>query len=421
LGRSWVRRIGVTVLTAVCATAALAQETLSVLDRNRDPALDGTKRVLADLSYASMRYRSIYLLYRFELSDIALDPGLVPSRDEDLKLSIGAALPARIYWVPSRKFALSADVIPGYGFAERDGLEGQGSYTVRADAHAMLNHLYLNAYTGRSNQFGPLAAELGGIGTVRRTMSGVDAEVKYSSKTSVLVTASNLENSYPETRLQPRDVDPSAYDYDENRLRATFLHRTLPRVSLNVSAEGSNFEFPRTDYKSAERRHLAVGATYTPGRRSFRAEAGPGRLTFSNPAFEDFNGLIGRLQATVPVGRRWTLQGAARRDVQFSDYFNNGYFVADELNGDATVILTRRLSASIRPSLGHHRYDTAVGGIKRRDDYQSVLVGWTYSLTRVRGGFDVGYFQRDSNVYDENASGIRLILRLSFTGNRWFK
>lgn len=403
----------------VCASRAFAQD--SVLDRDRDPALDGTRRVIADLSYASLRYGSLYLLYRFELADVAVDPGLVPSREDDLKLSFGASMPNRVYWVPSRKFALSADMTPAYGFAERDGLQGQSGYAARGDMHLMLNRLYLNAYTTKADQFGPLPAELGGIGTAVNTATGVDAEVKYSSRTSVLMTGSRRSSSYPESRLQPGNVTPSLYDVEEDRARATFLHRTFPRIALSISAEGSNYELPRMEYRTAERRHMAAGATFTGGRKSTRVEAGPARLTFGRPPFRDFNGWIGHAYTDLPIGRRWRLTGRADRDLAFSDYVNNGYFVADEVATDLTYAATRRLSLHLRPTVGRHHYDTPVRGVLREDDYQSVLAGWTYSLSKVRGGFDVGYYQRDSNVFSENASGIRLILRLSFTGNRWFK
>jgi hypothetical protein len=41
-------------------------------------------------------------------------------------------------------------------------------------------------------------------------------------------------------------------------------------------------------------------------------------------------------------------------------------------------------------------------------------VGFIYSFRRVRAGFDVGWYERDSNFGDQEA-GIRWLLNLSFS------
>jgi len=43
-------------------------------------------------------------------------------------------------------------------------------------------------------------------------------------------------------------------------------------------------------------------------------------------------------------------------------------------------------------------------------------VGWNYQLRRLRGGFDVGYYDRSSTVPDvDESKGIRFVVHLSFT------
>jgi hypothetical protein len=414
------RWISVGVLLVVCAVNASAQETL-LLDRDRDPALDGARRVYADLSHASLRYGSLYLLSRFELSDLAIEPDFTPDSDNDLALSIVAGLPNRAYWHPSKKFALSGDVTPSLAFVDRDGLTTQKGYALRGDAHLLLNHIYVDVYGATADELGTLPAEVGGIGTSTNRTLGADAELKYSSKTSVLVTATDSEVRYPLDRLQPDKVPVDLYDNDTRHYRATMLHKTFPRVAFSLTGDRREWEFPNTRYSDARRNHVALGATYIVRRKSFRVEAGPASMTFADPTYRTFKGVIGQLSANVPVGKRWTFQSALNRDVTFSNYENSGYYVADFATIAANWTVTRKLSFQFSPTLGRLSYDVPVNGILREDRYRQILAGWTYSTPRFRGGFDIVHYARNSNAIPGDRSGIRLILRLSLTANRWFK
>ncbi len=419
--QDWIRWWTIGAVFVVCTAAASAQQETLPLDRDRDPALDGAKRVYSDVSHASLHYGSIYLLSRFELSDLAIEPDFTPEKSNNLALSIVAGLPNRIYWFPSKKFALSADATPSLAFVDRSGLTTQSGYALRGDAHLLLNHLYLDVHGATADELGPLPSEVGGIGTATSRTFGADAELKYSSKTSVLLTAAETDTRYPDGRLQPDLVPIELYDNDERRFRGTILHKTLPRVSLSATAERSDWDFPNSLYADARRDHVALGAGYVVGRRSIRAEAGPARLSSTQDGFHDYQGIIGRVRASAPVGRRWTVGSAVERDVKVSNFQNTSYYVTETGSLAADWVVTQRLSFQFAPTAGRLSYDVPVNGVARKDNYKQLLAGWTYSTTRFRGGFDVVYYERQSNVLIGESSGIRLIVRLSLTGSSWYK
>ncbi|MFP5247598.1 MAG: hypothetical protein ACLGH0_12980 [Thermoanaerobaculia bacterium] len=389
--------------------------------RDRDPDLAASKKLAADLQQANFHSGPWYLYSRLRISDAGFsESSYVPTGDTSGGISVTVEAPQRLYFVPRRKTIFSVEFVPGYSVFREGRREGQMNYLARADAHLLFNHLYLDIYGLRADQLRAHVADINRLATTREDEFGVAGEVKYSSRTSGLFTARIRDTSYPLNRFQP-ELDPDLdfnpiqlYDRTERNGRLSMLHKTLPLTSLFVSAEASKYEFRVATYKNSTRTWAGGGVLYDSGRSQIRAEAGPVKLDFDDPAQEDFQGIAGTIRATRSNGR-WSYQAAAERDLGFSIFANNNFYIAHIANAGVSYSATRRLSLRANVAAERDDYEHIVDGIKRRDTVSFSSVGFNYSIRRFTTGLDVGWYERDSNYGGDVASGIRYVVRLSFT------
>lgn len=394
--------------------------------RDRDQTLDASKTIAADLQKARAHYGPFYLLSSIELSDIGYNQTLfAPTTESGTRVAFGIAAPQRLYFVKSRKQVYSISATPQYAYATRN--EGQFGYLVRGDAQYLLNHLYLDVFATQSDALRASNTEINRLTTVRQRGAGVTGEVRYSTRTSLAFNASTNTYRHPESRIQPVDipgVEPGLridiLDRTEQNYRLALYHKTFPLTSLIVAGERSNYSFPRASYKSSTRTYAGVGATRESGRSLTRLEVGTAKLDFIDPSRHDFRGAVGNFSTSYRATGRTSLFGNAGRDVDFSVSPVNDYYVTDRAAAGVTYVATRRLTLNLTSSAFINRYPLAerdpLGVFHRRQDTTTFnSVGWLYTLRHVRGGFDVGYYERTSNFHIDENNGIRVVVHLSLT------
>lgn len=403
-------------ITIGLSAAALAQQSQTL--RDRDPDLDAAKKVAADLQQANLHNGPWYLLSRFRIADAGFTEGAyVPTGDTEGGLSFKIEAPQRLYFVPRKKTVYSLDLVPGYNFFQEGDRDHQFDYLVRGDAHFLLNHLYLDVYGLRSDQLQAHVADINRLATARENEYGVAGEVKYSSRTSGQFTVRLRDTEYPEDRFQPdprgQHIAVQVLDRREKNARLAMLHKTFPRTSLFVAAEGSEYEFDNVARYESRRTYAGAGLQYDAGRTSVRLEAGPMKLDFKDKTVKDYQGITARLRTSRTAGR-WTYNLNADRDIGFSLFLDNAYFVATSGSLGVDYQTSRRLTLHARTAYEQDEFETPVEGKMRTDDVSFTSVGFTYGLRRVRFGADVGWYERDSTAFGDVGSGIRYALRLSF-------
>jgi hypothetical protein len=423
LGRESLRTLASILIAVVIPVLASAQQNQTL--RDRDPDLAAAKTLAADLQRANFHIGPFYLMSRIRVSDAGVSGNTgVPTGGDNAGLSLSVEAPQRLYFVPTKKVILSAELIPSYAFfssdqREEEGDSGQFNYLLRGDAHFLTNHLYLDVYAQRANQLRAHVAELNRIATVEDTETGVSGEWKYSSRTSALFTLRYRKNTYPEDRYQP-DLIPGAefnpiqlLDRRERNGRVSFMHKTLPQTSFFVAGEVSSYEFETASYKDGRRSYFGAGALYDTGRTQIRLEAGPMKLDFEDPAQRDFSGVSATLHATRSNGR-WLYRAMLQRDLGFSIFENNNYFVSDVLTANVEYVASRRITLRGGTALQRDNYDVPVNGFDRRDTTSFTSAGLIYGLRALRIGGDVGWYERDSTYAGDVDSGIRYVVHLSF-------
>lgn len=393
--------------------------------RDRDRALNATQRIASDLQKARLRYRNFYFLSRFDLADIGYDqPFFAPTGDQTAGLTLGISAPHRMYFVPSKKLVFSADAVPQYVFVDHsvDSTQhNQFGYALRGDAQLLLNHLFLDLYAAQSNQLRANTGEINRLLTQRTHEYGTNGEFKYSSRTSATFSGVVRDIDFPTGRLQPADIPVYALSRREETVRGSLVHKTFPLTRLFLTAESSRYKFVTATTKDSTRNYAGVGALRDSGVMTVRVEAGVTSLDFKNTTRHDYSGLVGNFDITRRPTNRWTYGLTGARDLDFSIFANNDYYITDRLAGTVEYEATRDLILRLSLQHGRDLYDLpafAANGmfLKRRDDIDYDAIGFIYTfLHRVRAGVDVGYYNRTSNFVEESNNGIRLVLHLSFT------
>ena len=403
---------------AVCSAFAAAAQDQGL--RNRDPELTASKRVVADLQRANFHRGPFYLLSQFRISDAGYTETLmVPTGDGDTGLSLSVEAPQRLYFVPAKKTIFSLDLVPGYSILGTQAKRNQFNYLGRADAHFLLNHLYLDAYTSRADQLRGHVGDLNRLATTRVNETGVAGEIKYSSRTSAIFNVFRRDFEFPEDRYQPEfenaDFNPvQLLDRDEKSIRASAAHKTFPLTSLFLSAEASDYGFRYATFKDSRRLWYGGGARFDSGRTQMSAELAALRLSFDDRSQKQFRGFGGRVSAVRKNGR-WQYDAGASRDVGFSVFAENNYYITTMGNAGLSYEANRRLLLRAGSVYERQDYDVAVRGRLRRDTASFSSVGFLFRVRRLQLGVDAGWYERESTHDVDPDSGIRYVLHLSLT------
>jgi len=406
----------VAIILCACVRGALAQNGL----RDRERAFSASQEIANDLRKAHFHHGPFYLLSTFQLSDIGYDSSFyVPTADRQSGFRFGVQAPTRLYIVPSKKTIYSIDVRPELSFFTRGKRSTVFGYKARADAQYLLNHLYLDVYAENADQLRADVSEIARLLTEKAHAYGVSGELKYSSRTSLTFNAATLNTAYPLSAIQPTGVPVEVLDRTGHNYRLAVNHKTFPLTSLFLTGEFSDYSFPNAVFKNGKRTFAGGGFVNDNGRSVTRIEIGAGKLDFFRPGQHDFQGALGNLTSSRKIGRSTTATLNAARDLDFSVFLFNNYYIADRLSAALAWDATRRLTITLQDAYGRDLYETPVNGphgfLRRRDVFTFPSIGFTYGFARLRGGLDIGYVNRTSN-FDVNLDhGIRLLFRLSFT------
>jgi hypothetical protein len=403
--------IGASLVVALGAIPAHGQ---SAPSRDRDPSIAAQHTLANELQTSTFHHGAFYLRSRLELSDIGVDPDFADPGVVQTGLSFGLQAPQQLYYVPTKKVIFGARVTPIYSFYQRDGVHSQGGYQLRADAHFLLNHAYLDFFHSQADSLRSNAGEFNSVYTAHQVITGLNSELKYSSRTSLTFSGSDESLTYPTSKVQPEAIPVSLLDMRAHGGRVALRHKTFPLTSLSVIGDLRRYTFENAPVKDSRREFVGAGAAFDNGRNTVSMEIGQGRLKFTTPGVRSFSGWLGSISVARRLQARLNLQGVAMRDTAFSVYGPNNYYVVDQASLGLAYSATRRLSLTATTQYGRDSYDLPFEGVLREDRFTYSSVGWLYSLRRLHAGFDIGYFRRTSNAPSvAPASGIRTVVHLS--------
>ena len=346
------------------------------------------------------------------ISNAGVDSNVFYSPTEPVKDFTVTAGPAATVYVPiHRKFVLSASGSPQYVWYSKTERERTWNYYLSGAAQLSLKNVFLSAEGAYSDARERWNTEIDIRPRRKEAAYGGSVLVNLAHRTSVALGGRTVEYDYESV------VYGDAFDVRErlNR-RETYGNLSFYYQSSSQRRVFLDFEYGRYDFEFASQSAVGdarSGAAYAGiefarlGRRvrgrvrlgykiyDVRAEGGP-----------DYRGLVGDTQLSVRLARPFVLRGSYVRDVRFSLWYANPYFLESRPGAGASLYVFRFLRFDYDFSKGRNRYPVAGGGgadVKRLDDF-IVHSGGVYFRIRksVAIGFIASRWTRDSNLAAED-------------------
>lgn len=359
------------------------------------------------------------------ISNAGVDSNIFYSPTDPVRdFTVTAGPAATIYLPIQRRFVLSFYGSPQYVWYSKTARERTWNYYLRGAAQLNLRRVFLSFEGSRSDAREHWNTELDI--RPRRTELGFggSALVKLAWKTSFAVAYRTAKYDYENIDVGSGFNIRERLNRRESYGTFSFYHQAtlLRRFFLD-------FEYGRYDFEFASEAALKNSQSYA-GYAGFeftqigarvrgRIRVGYKRFNLRSPeGGPDFQGVVGDSQLLVRLAKPFAVRGSFVRDVRFSLWYGNAYFVETRPGVGASVYPFRLVRLDYDFSIGRSRYPVIGGGapdVKRTDDFAThsaamyVRIGKTTAL-----GFIVSFWKRDSNIVSENDKRTFFGLNLSY-------
>lgn len=194
----------------------------------------------------------------------------------------------------------------------------------------------------------------------------------------------------------------------ENRFNGTIYYQLLPKTRFFVEYERGAVQFENPESKRDSRSNtFYLGFDFHPS-SIFNGKIKIGYEDFSALQREgqDYKGIVGDTNLTVRMFKFLRLRGFYQRDIEYSIWYNNVYFIETRYGGGFSIYGLRRIRIDYTYSIGNNRYPAILEEFdlkeKRFDKYKIHTGGIFF---RLKGDIGVGIVTsrwfRDSNLYWE--------------------
>ena len=240
-----------------------------------------------------------------------------------------------------------------------------------------------------------------------------------SKKTSLFFGLSQSKFDYEDLPFVGLNIK-SSLDRTENRANITGYYRLSYQTTffMNFQFVQDKFRNPLTlrDSKSSG---IYSGFEFSPlGVFRGRINVGYKYFDILAPGIKDYNGMVGDTALSIRVVKPLTIRANYRRDIQFSAWYDNPFYLESLIGSGASFYLSRNIRLDYNNYLGRNSYPAITLGQsspqKREDNYRSQSAGLYFRIKKNIGlGVIATYWQRDSSVYWQNGKqtliGINLI------------
>ena len=137
-----------------------------------------------------------------------------------------------------------------------------------------------------------------------------------------------------------------------------------------------------------------------------------------NPNSPDYSGFVGDTRVSVRLARIFQVRGSYLRDVRFSLWYGDAYYIETRPAAGASIYPLPFLRLDYDYSWGQNRYPVAGeggGAIARLDKYDIHTSGLYFRIVRNTAlGLVVSWWNRDSNVFGEDDKRMFYGLNLTY-------
>jgi hypothetical protein len=348
------------------------------------------------------------------LSDIGYDTniyyGYSSKPIKDYTLTAGPVL--TVYLPLKKKVIFEIDESPQYVHYLRTKSERTWNNYFDAKVYFALNRLFITVGKGLSDARQRWSTEIDI--RPRRKQDSWEGSIllQATKKTSFFVQGTRTTYDFENLAFGAFNIR-DRLNRREERLSFRTYYQFTYRTRFFADAEYGNYHFLNSvsSFKNSRSFGLYGGFEFSP------SAVVRGRINLGYKVLEPLNktitryaGLSGDSEVSVRIVRFLTVRGSYARDIQFSVWYDNPYFLESRAGGGASLYIFKKVRFDYDYWDGRNRYPEVQSvspgtDAKRRDDYVIHSVGLYFRLKKNIGiGLVASRWNRKSNLVLENAN-----------------
>jgi hypothetical protein len=346
------------------------------------------------------------------IANAGIDSNVLYSPTDPIKDFTITAGPAATLYIPfGRRFVLSASGSPQYVWYSKTDRERTWNYYASAAAQLNLKNVFFSLDGTYSDARERWNTEIDLRPRRKQLGYGASMLVKVAWKTSFSLGYRTAKYDYESVvteggfNVQERLNRRESY----GNLSLFYQVSTLNRFFIDLEYGSYDFQFAEQAALSNSQSEAAyAGFEFSPlGRRlRGRVRIGYKKFDLRNPSLPDYQGLVGDTQISLRLNAPLAIRASYVRDVVFSLWYNNPYFIQSQPGVGASLYVFRFLRFDYDYSFGRNRYSLAGGGgpdVKRLDDYIVHSAGVYFRIAKKTAlGFIASWWARNSNLPSED-------------------
>jgi len=342
-----------------------------------------------------------------------------PEATSDYWLTAGPAFDA--YVVARRRLIIHVFESPQYVFFFKTKRERTWNNYLNGDVSLSFNRFMLTVGGSLNNARERWSTELD-IRPRRKEKSGfVSFLYQKSYRLSFEFTARTIDYTYESLEYGSVNMNQRLSHY-EDYLSGRIYYRLNPRIQFFAEGEKSSYDF-KDPLNPGDSHSQAVysGFQFSPTGR-IRGQIRLGYKSFEtlHEELPDYQGLVGDTTVSWQIRRPLVLRGSYRRDVNFSVWHDNAYYIGTTWSAGPSFYIFRkkfRLDYTYSQTKNDYPLGETPGSSPRRDNYTLNSVAIYYRISKTAGiGITAGNWKREINVlnWDANRKFIGLNLTYDF-------
>ena len=346
------------------------------------------------------------------ISNAGVDSNVFYSPNEPIKDFTITAGPAATLYVPiHRKFVLSAYGSPQYVWYSKTDRERTWNYYFSGAAQLSMKNVFFSLEGNYSDARERWNTEIDIRPRRKEEGYGGSVLVKAAWKTSFSLGYRTVKYDYQSVVYGDSFDVRERLNRQENYANFSMFYQasTQRRFFLDFEYGIYKFEFATQAAIGDSRSGAAyAGLEFSRLGRRVRGRIRVGYKKFDVRAVDgpDYQGVVGDSQLWVRLAKPFVIRGSYVRDVRFSLWYDNPYYIESRPGAGVSLYLLRFLRLDYDYSLGRNRYPVVGGGgpdVKRLDDFTIQSAGIYFRIKKtVALGFIANWWARKSNLVAED-------------------
>jgi hypothetical protein len=369
----------------------------------------------AGLNLGPFRVRTVFMLSNAGY-DSNVYYGATNEPVKDLTFTAGPAF--YIYLPIKKKIIFSIYESPQYIYFKETERERTWNNYLNGQVHFVFNRFVATFGIGRSEAKERWNTEID-IRVLRKEESLQGSFLwQIAKKTSLNLSYRMARYDYGESDLEGFSF-ADKLNREETYFNFTGYREISSRTRLFLDAEYGFFDFVNPSTLKNSKSYGGYGGfEFSPfGKIGGRVKIGYKYFDSLWPQRKDYRGIVGDSSVSVRVMRALTARASYRRDVQFSVWYDNTYFLESRYGVGGSVYMFRNIRLDYDYNRGRNEYPQELEVQKRRDDYDIHAVGIYLRLRKdVAFGVIASRWVRDSNLdwEDDNRDFVGINLTYDF-------